>query len=242
MKDWNYNLRRGFAWQILVALLIATPVSVSATTTSGQVSVDTDDAVILSASIQFTTESSNTGGSPSTRIVGHDMNNAGTFVEQSNDISGRTTTSASVVWNIPQWPTDGESSAAQRTPDLSEIIQEIIDRPGHSSGNPIVLIFEPNGGDDTRLVWSYDGGPASAAELTVEYTLYPGGVVTSSADSGLGSLRECFVYANENPGSTITFDMPATAAWQMHNLILQTMRSGQFCSQQRCPDRIFETG
>jgi len=102
MKDWNYNLRRGFVWQILVALLIATPVSVSATTTSGQVSVDTDDAeqdgigsttqlfssphapgmdrhngyrftglpvpddaVILSASIQFTTESSNTGGSPS---------------------------------------------------------------------------------------------------------------------------------------------------------------------------------
>ncbi len=107
MNDWNSNLRRGFAWQILVALLIATPVSVSATTTSGQVFVDTDDAdqdgigfttqlfssphapgmdrhngyrltglpvrddaVILSASIQFTTESSNTGGSPNCRQCG----------------------------------------------------------------------------------------------------------------------------------------------------------------------------
>ncbi len=128
-----------------------------------------DNAVILNASIQFTAESSGTSGSPSNRIVGEAADNAPTFVEAENNITNRTTTAGSVIWNIPPWPTDGESGPAQQTPDISAIIQEIVDRPGWTSGNALVLILEPNGGDDTRLAWSHDGSPADAAILTVEY-------------------------------------------------------------------------
>ncbi len=41
----------------------------------------------------------------------------------------------------------------------------------------------------------------------------PGGIVTATADTGTGSLRECINYANANPGSTISFNI-ATAANQ----------------------------
>ena len=36
----------------------------------------------------------------------------------------------------------------------------------------------------------------------------PGGVVITTADSGFASLRECINYANSNPGTTISFDIP----------------------------------
>lgn len=167
-----------------------------------------DNAFILNASIRFTTESGQTGNSPSTRIVGEDADNAVTFVEVTDDITDRATTSASVVWNIPNWPTGGVSAVPQQTPDLSAVVQEIVDRPGWTTGNPLVIIFEPNGGDAERLAWSFDGSAGDAAVLAIEYTLCPGGVVTSANDSGRGSLRECINYAAENPGSTISFNIP----------------------------------
>ena len=132
-----------------------------------------DGVTILNASIQFTAESGNTSGSPSNRIVGEAADDAPTFVEAQNNITNRTTTTASVIWNIPGWQNGGDSGAAQQTPDISAIIQEIVDRPGWTSGNALVLIFEPNSGDEKRLAWTYDGSQADAAELTVEYVLYP---------------------------------------------------------------------
>lgn len=50
--------------------------------------------------------------------------------------------------------------------------------------------------------------------ITAFLTVLPGPAaactVTTTADSGVGSLRECIIYANSNPGESITFDIPAT--------------------------------
>ena len=62
---------------------------------------------------------------------------------------------------------------AQQSPDISLIIQEIVDRPGWTSGNALVLIFEPNSGDNSRPAWTFDGSAADAAVLNVEYVLFP---------------------------------------------------------------------
>ncbi len=140
-----------------------------------------DNAVILNASIQFTAESTGTSGSPSSRIVGEAADNAPTFAEATNNITDRTTTGASVIWNIPSWPTAPASGPAQQTPDISAIIQEIVDRPTWTSGNALVLIFEPNGGDDKRLAWTYDGSAADAAILSVEYVVLPALLVMKAA-------------------------------------------------------------
>ncbi len=168
-----------------------------------------NNAVILSASIQFTTEGGKSEGSPSTRIVGEDADSAGTFVQAVNNISDRTTTSASVVWDLPAWPTDGESGPAQQTPDLSAIIQEIVDRPGWTDGNPLVFIFEPNGGDEERLAWTYKGSPPDAATLSIEYTildivkrafLFDGTPIPTSATIPSGVAFKYLLYIND-PGA-----------------------------------------
>ncbi len=130
-----------------------------------------DGATIVSASIQFTAESGGSSGSPSNRIVGEAADDAPTFVEATNNITNRTTTSESVIWNIPAWLNGGDSGPAQQTPDLSLIIQEIVDRPSWTSGNALVLIFEPNSGDEKRLAWTFDGSSSDAAVLDIEYSV-----------------------------------------------------------------------
>jgi CSLREA domain-containing protein len=48
-------------------------------------------------------------------------------------------------------------------------------------------------------------GPAITA---VALPVCPGGVVTTTADSGAGSLRDCIKFANNNPGTSISFNIP----------------------------------
>ena len=46
----------------------------------------------------------------------------------------------SVIWNnIPAWTTVGDSGADQRTPDLSNLLQKVIDRSGWVSGNAVLF-------------------------------------------------------------------------------------------------------
>jgi len=120
---------------------------------------------VLSASIQFTTDEVDTG-STSLTIRGHDSDNSGTFSNVINDISSRTPTTASVAWNaIPAWNILGESGLNQQTPDLTAIVQEIIDRGGWTSGNSMAFIIE---GVGERTAESYNGSAGEAPILTIE--------------------------------------------------------------------------
>jgi hypothetical protein len=53
-----------------------------------------------------------------------------------------------------------------QTPDLRSIVQEIVDRPGWTSGNAMVFMIEGSG---QRVTQSYDGQSGSAPLLHVEY-------------------------------------------------------------------------
>lgn len=55
-----------------------------------------------------------------------------------------------------------------KTPDLTDIVKEIYDRPGWSSGQSMTFIITGSG---ERVAESYDGVSSAAPLLTVEYTL-----------------------------------------------------------------------
>lgn len=123
-------------------------------------------ASITNAYIQFQADETD-GGSISLTIWGEDSDDASSFTNSKYDITSRPTTSASVPWSPPGWYSVGEAGANQRTPDISAIIQEIVDRFGWSSGNSLVIIITGNG---TRTAESYDGSSAAAPLLHVEYS------------------------------------------------------------------------
>ena len=105
-------------------------------------------------------------GPTSLTVDGHSDANAETFSKSRRDMTSRPRTSASVGWNPPAWDTIGEAGLDQRTPDLSTIVQEIVDLAGWSSGNSMVFIIQGSG---LRVGETFDGGD-TPTYLHVEYT------------------------------------------------------------------------
>jgi hypothetical protein len=59
-----------------------------------------------------------------------------------------------------------EAGPDQQTPDLAAVIQEIVDRPGWTTGNSLVLLVTGSG---QRIAESFDGKPSAAPLLHLEY-------------------------------------------------------------------------
>lgn len=123
-------------------------------------------ATITNAYVQFLAGETDSN-STSTTIRGHDTDDAETFTTSGpSNVTSHPTTSSSASWSPSAW-TVGQSDAAQRTPDISAVIQEIVDRAGWVSGNDLALILLGGGGQ--RAAESYESIPASAPLLHVEY-------------------------------------------------------------------------
>jgi cysteine-rich repeat protein len=117
---------------------------------------------ILSAYIEFTADASDSGN---TNLVLHaeDIDNAPQFSNSDYDITSRTKTSGSVNWNnLQSW----SINIGYNSPELSLIVQEVIDRPGWNTGNSIVIIVSGSG---QREAESYNGETYSAARLIVTH-------------------------------------------------------------------------
>ena len=122
-------------------------------------------ATIKAAYVQFTVDE--TSDDPTQlEIRGQASDNAASFSQAHYDISSRTTTNAKVSWTPESWLRRDESGPAQRTPDISTIIQEIVDRAGWQQGNGLAIIVTGSG---KRVAVSHDKNPKQAPMLHIEY-------------------------------------------------------------------------
>ena len=128
-------------------------------------------ATIDKAYIQFASKGTATNATTLT-IKAEDVNTAATFSSTNNNISSRVTTTASTSWTPEAWNVADAAGADQRTPDISNVIQEIVNRNGWASGNNLAIIVEGSG---RRRSWSYDGKSSAAPLLHIEYTENSGG-------------------------------------------------------------------
>lgn len=128
-------------------------------------------ATILSASIQFTCDA--TGADPAQMtIYGENIADAPVFTEDLYNISSRTQTTGSAVWEIPEWVAEGDVGTAQRTPELATIVQELVDRGDWASDNSMVFIMVPSGGSENETS-SSGGREAEASDGSSSGTLAP---------------------------------------------------------------------
>jgi hypothetical protein len=124
-------------------------------------------ATILSAYVQFQTDETRSEETLLT-VRGQAADNAPVFTTTAYDVSSRPRTVASVEWVPPAWDVVGEAGSAQQTPDISLVVQEVVGRPGWSSGNALVIVVTGSG---KRVAESYDGDASGAPLLHVEYTI-----------------------------------------------------------------------
>ncbi|WP_245436220.1 RTX toxin [Mesorhizobium tamadayense] len=124
-------------------------------------------AIITSAYIQFQANEVKTDAT-SVLIKGEDTDDANAFTSVSFNVSSRATTDASTAWVPDPWTTIGEQGLAERTPDLSAIVQEIVNRSGWAALNDMAFLITGTG---TRTADSYEYNPAGAPLLHIEYIL-----------------------------------------------------------------------
>lgn len=127
-------------------------------------------SVINAASIQFTCDKDDNINPCILNIFAEDSDNPSPFTSDDFDLTNRPKTSASVSWSPENWLNVGDSGPAQKTNDISSVIQEVVDRPGFDTDSPIVIIIEGSG---KREAESHDGSVDGAPELCVNYSLGP---------------------------------------------------------------------
>ena len=82
------------------------------------------------------------------------------------NLSSRDATTTAVAWSVEPWRYLGATGAGERSPDLSAVVQEIVDRPGFEAGNALLLLLEGTG---ERTAEGYGTQGARPALLVVEY-------------------------------------------------------------------------
>jgi hypothetical protein len=122
-------------------------------------------AVITEAYIQFTASAASSDPT-SLSIEAQAGDDAAAFLAQPGDISSRPRTTARVGWSPQAWPAGGEAGLAQRTPNLAEIVSEVVGRPGWESGNAIGFIIT---GEGRRLAQAFDSPGGGAPLLVIRF-------------------------------------------------------------------------
>jgi hypothetical protein len=179
---------------------------------------------ITAAYLTFRCNYANSGANCLTKIKGEASDNAAPFSDYSN-FSGRSRISASVNWdNIPAWSSDTDYNS----PDISSIIQEIVNRPGWASGNALVIFWDDFDDRSThaignwRAAYSYDGSTTYASKLHIEYEI----PVTEKTSSDAGSGADAYV-SLETPQAKLSSDTGSGAeGTPMPSAILAGSESG----------------
>ncbi|MDO6566205.1 PilC/PilY family type IV pilus protein [Alteromonas sp. 1_MG-2023] len=125
-------------------------------------------ATILSAQIRFTSEQFNIAGTTFS-ISGEASASSSEFTSATNDLTSRTNTAANV-----EWVADNDFPVAEDivvTPDLSSVIQEIVDIADWCGGDALNILIEANSADSasSRQARAYDSGQTGSPQLVVSY-------------------------------------------------------------------------
>ena len=122
-------------------------------------------AAVLHAWIQFQTKSTGSAAT-SLSIQGQAVDTAATFTTTAANLSSRPKTTAAAPWSPVPWNVVGATGPDQQTPDISAVVQEMVNRAGWSSGNSLAILITGTG---MRTAWSYNGLPTGAPLLHVEF-------------------------------------------------------------------------
>lgn len=123
------------------------------------------NATIVSAYVQFATDE--LFSIPTTQTIrAQTADNAATFTTTAFNLSSRAVTSANVSWTPPGWTVLQEAGAGQRTPDLTNVVQEVISRAGWNANNALVVRMNGTG---RRTAEAWDGSAPEAPQLVVRY-------------------------------------------------------------------------
>jgi hypothetical protein len=147
------------------------------------------NATIISAYIQFTSDE-NQSDPANLKIYAEVSDNASSFTSANNNLSSRTRTSTHIPWTPGSWTAES-SGLNERTPDIKQFVQSIVNRPFWNIGNAMVFLFEGSG---TRSAYSRDNNVQKSAKLHIKFKYE--GTINSIESPTFDSGNEFTVYPN----------------------------------------------
>ena len=132
--------------------------------------VQLDAANITKAYLEFVVRDAAGGDGPVNLVIEGLLDpNAAPFTLDPNGVTNRLPRTVSQVkWSVPEWTVE---HAKSRSPDISSIIEEIINLPGWNRGNSLMLFIRDDPNDPSqgiRVAQSFDGSPGQAPLLYVK--------------------------------------------------------------------------
>lgn len=138
-------------------------------------------ATISSAYLQFTVDEVNTTGDVNVLMGVENVDNPLTMSTFDYDIYHRIMYYGdTIIWKPGPFTTVGEAGVNQRTPDISGLLQTIVNRPNWTPGNAVLFsMIDPaaakipgyTANTAKRVAQAYENNPANAARLVVTYTI-----------------------------------------------------------------------
>jgi hypothetical protein len=122
------------------------------------------NADVRSAQLQFTCKAAS--DEPGELVIqAESIGSSSRFVNSPHNISMRRLTNSKVTWTPPAWKREGDTTEAQRTPDLAGLIQEVIGRDDWQPGNSIAFVISGTG---KRIAMVFRNGESTSAKLIVD--------------------------------------------------------------------------
>ena len=190
-------------------------------------------ATIQSAAITFRSSSAQSGSNGVRTLYGQAADNPTTFTTTASNLSGRTRTTASVIWNIASIYANTNFQSYL----ITNIVQEIVNRAGWAANNAMVILG-PTTGTNTRTAYSYDGSSTYTPLLTVTYcTANPVPTITTvgtlaafNSAVGTPSAEQSYTVAGTNLTDNLVITAPDRLR-DFHHLRQRVIRS----RRSRCP-------
>ena len=110
---------------------------------------------------------------PDVDVYLEDADNSAALSTSSNNISGRTKTTAKTTWS-----STGVGAGWKSPGDLAAVVQEVVDRGGWVSGNALTVLFDSLSSANNLRIRPYEYDTTLAAKLTIDYTASGGGGIT----------------------------------------------------------------
>jgi hypothetical protein len=123
-------------------------------------------ATITKAEIEFTASGTSASGAPTYNISVEDNTDPDAFSSSNNDITSRPRLGSPIPWAPTTWM-DGMK---YKTSDITTAVQALVSKAGWVQNNSMVFII--SGSTDARKAHSFDGVPANAPKLIIEFDDY----------------------------------------------------------------------
>lgn len=138
-------------------------------------------AIIKNAYLQFTVDEVHTTGDVNLLIGAENTDNPLTFATFDFDIYHRIMNYGdTLIWKPGPFAAVGDAGAGQRTPDVSKLLQAIVNRPNWKPGNAVLFtLIDPaalnipgyTANTAKRVAQAYENNAANAAKLVVTYVV-----------------------------------------------------------------------